>query len=522
MGASGAAAGLAAIVTSFAPVTALAIERERSGFDSRYNTYAHSFLDAEHLQGFEVTQENYDFLDSVIHEIRTKYKAEIASPERVSLGSRLGEEGVDSAFSSEMIETYDLDDIRKIMGWIDEALSDIFNVVYKENNRLGSAFTKQEGEIVEYLKDEGNAQKIIDFEGDEFTEASEEVNDFINDHILRTQSPSGYFSFLSEYRRGSRRRKIEKYSQGFYQMDCDNMSMIYLAIGQVLNFPIEAVLGPEHMFVRWGKFDGSHVNWETTAGIARSDEEYIEEFGLGRDELERGGYMKGLNKKQIAGIMYGNLGYEWIVRSDIAEEGEKEQCMEKASDCLNRASSLFPNCMYIRTNSFGARREVGDWKGAIVDGYYLLAFDPNNHDARFGVAYANGELGNKEDALRHYKILIEVRNELEEGTQKAVYNNAAVAAVSLEEYDLAIECRFEQLKLEPDDYDAISGLGYAYLKKGDNENAFEQYSIVIDKAEDVSDEFLATCYNNRGCALERMDRQDEANRDFAKSEQLKK
>ena len=178
--------------------------------------------------------------------------------------------------------------------------------------------------------------------------------------------------------------------------------------------------------------------------------------------------------------------------------------------------------MYIRTNSLTARKEVGDWEGVIEDGHYLLDFNPNDHDTRFGVAYANAELGNKEDALHHYKRLIRIRNDLEEGTQKAVYNNAAIAAAGLEEYDLAIEYRLEQLEIVPDDLDARSGLGFAYLKSGDNQNAFEQYSTIINKAEGVSDEFLARCYQNRGCALERMDRREEADRDFAKSKELKK
>ncbi len=80
----------------------------------------------------------------------------------------------------------------------------------------------------------------------------------------------------------------EMLSRGFEQngLDCDTLSSIYLAVGQVLNLPIVWVKMPGHVIPRWHEPASSeYLNFEATGGSLESDEHYLEWFGITEDDI---------------------------------------------------------------------------------------------------------------------------------------------------------------------------------------------------------------------------------------------
>ena len=60
----------------------------------------------------------------------------------------------------------------------------------------------------------------------------------------------------------------------FYVVDCDIASFIYLAIAEVMKYPLHLVEIPRHDFVRWEIGPGSSVNFETMDGFETDDAYY--------------------------------------------------------------------------------------------------------------------------------------------------------------------------------------------------------------------------------------------------------
>ncbi len=52
----------------------------------------------------------------------------------------------------------------------------------------------------------------------------------------------------------------------FYVVDCDVGSFIYLAIAEVMGYPLHLINIPGHSFVRWEVSGGTGVDYETMDG----------------------------------------------------------------------------------------------------------------------------------------------------------------------------------------------------------------------------------------------------------------
>src|SRR3989344_6195545 len=92
------------------------------------------------------------------------------------------------------------------------------------------------------------------------------------------------------------------------KFDCDDMSYIYLAVGEKFNLPLYGVLIPFHFFIRYDP-DGKHnfldsidsvnkgdFNWETTDGKIVEDNKF---YKKGANSIKKGGYLKNLTKQEL-------------------------------------------------------------------------------------------------------------------------------------------------------------------------------------------------------------------------------
>lgn len=113
-----------------------------------------------------------------------------------------------------------------------------------------------------------------------------------------------------------RRARIARQPDGlFHTADCDTVSFIYLAIGEALDLPIALVEVPNHNFVRWYLTDRSFVNWETVHGIARSDRDFIRDYGIPQAAVENGTFLTRMTRENVLG--YGHC----IVAGGLEKQG---------------------------------------------------------------------------------------------------------------------------------------------------------------------------------------------------------
>jgi hypothetical protein len=84
-----------------------------------------------------------------------------------------------------------------------------------------------------------------------------------------------YDSLLDSPHNLGRTTFIEKRKPGpYYVVDCDIASYIYLAIGEVMKYPLSMVDLPLHNFVRWMRPDDTYIDFETMDGKETNDDYY--------------------------------------------------------------------------------------------------------------------------------------------------------------------------------------------------------------------------------------------------------
>ena len=85
---------------------------------------------------------------------------------------------------------------------------------------------------------------------------------------------------------------------------CYTLPLLYLAVAQRLNFPIEMRVLPDHIYLRYNKPSGKHINIELTInGLHISDELYIQDFSVKPMAILKKSYMKPLNNGNLLGIL---------------------------------------------------------------------------------------------------------------------------------------------------------------------------------------------------------------------------
>ncbi len=169
------------------------------GFKSKYNTIAHEILNIESAASL-VTQDMYDFIDDVIDQAKKKIPTK---------------------------QKYSPDEIGAALKAIDDILIQK-NVVYPANDA---------------------GMKLVD-----------QLSDGLRGRIMN----SAEISALAKQRHNVRRAEHIKAHAGepFYVNDCDTTSFLYLAVGEVLGFPLFLVEVPGHNFIRY-EDEVMALDWET-------------------------------------------------------------------------------------------------------------------------------------------------------------------------------------------------------------------------------------------------------------------
>jgi len=181
------------------------------------------------------------------------------------------------------------------------------------------------------------------------------------------------------------------------ELDCNTVSIIYYAIGEVLKFPINLVPIPVHAFVRWS----NTISWETTNGTEIRDEkkELVKQFAIHENSIKMGSYLANASEKEILGLFMA----EWVSIKSHYEVPE---------NVITLIRSIAPNMPF-------AMLTCGNWYGhsgmfkqakAIFDKGLIL--DPNYFDIPKTLGKNMFNRGKYKEAITYSKKCIDTMRSL--------------------------------------------------------------------------------------------------------------
>jgi len=103
----------------------------------------------------------------------------------------------------------------------------------------------------------------------------------------------------------------------YYVVDCDIASFIYLAVAEVMHYPIHLITIPTHNFVRWEIGDGATIDYETMDGMVTDDAYYITSWGIPERFAHKGGVLQSMTARQALAYHDSLVAVAWTWRDNI-------------------------------------------------------------------------------------------------------------------------------------------------------------------------------------------------------------
>ena len=330
----------------------------------KYESLATKFLDMEHDLG--VMDENYKNLDNIIDEAKKTIKTKKKYSEMKKKG---------------------------VMKKIDILLTKK-NVVYKINTLLSDFLypKKLDKEIIECF--EKNGMGYLSSSSVDSLECSSSAKEFIKDNFRK-------------------RKHIAKHiHENFYVGDCDNFSMVYMALAKELKLPLYVVKGPEHVFVRWDE-DGKHdalnpknpvnegdFNWETTGGEEWNDKEYAL-LGKIPEKSMNNVFLRNLKDDEILAIQYLNIG-------DVYYKNKKTM---EAMKNLTKAVELNPTYFEAHFNLGNIYYGKEQYEKAIEEYDWAIGLHSSSEGAHLNIGVAYESKGDFRKAMESYNTALKIKPE---------------------------------------------------------------------------------------------------------------
>ncbi len=108
----------------------------------------------------------------------------------------------------------------------------------------------------------------------------------------------------------------------FYVADCDIAAFVYLAITEVMKYPLKLVDIPLHKFVRWETGPAHWVDFETMDGFVADDAYYRRAWRIPARFEGRGGVLRSMSEVEVTGAYDALLAMAWSWRGDYARMTE--------------------------------------------------------------------------------------------------------------------------------------------------------------------------------------------------------
>jgi protein O-mannosyl-transferase len=196
---------------------------------------------------------------------------------------------------------------------------------------------------------------------------------------------------------------------------------------------------------------------------------------------------------------HNNLGYDlWETRRAVAMTAAAEHWQKAVEICPEYADAH---------NNLGVALSQSGRQEASLDQYKMaMRYRPEFPNALFNIAQSFVRMGKYDKAIDIYKEMLELNKK-----HQSAYTDAKIhvmwgnALESLEKYDEAIKQFLLAIQLNPNQIDAILGLGNTFCKKSQWDAAAEQYNIVLQRYPDN-----VTAQSNLGEVYRRQGKLDDA------------
>ena len=227
---------------------------------------------------------------------------------------------------------------------------------------------------------------------------------------------------------------------------CLDFSVLYLSVGKEFGIDMSIVSVPNHFFIKtkWGNwettdpFDSSnpinnrYFKWKNNINKLHNDNFYIKGLNISKESIKNGVYMDELTDKELEGLFYVRLAYDFVNKKDYDSALEnynkslrlysnypkiyldravlysyKKDYDSAIQDC-SEAIKLDPNYVnayYARASFF---YNAGDYASSFEDCNKAIELDPSYCDAYYNRAVLYDNVGNKEKSkmdLDEYKRL---------------------------------------------------------------------------------------------------------------------
>jgi len=185
------------------------------------------------------------------------------------------------------------------------------------------------------------------------------------------------------------------------ELDCDDISAIYLVIAERLGLPLEPVYCPGHVFLQVSPNFGAKFFWEPTLAQVKNASYYEKWLGL----PERSDFPRILGLREFEAILFCNLGVAWYRKGKFQRAGElfeqavemnpgyveaynnwgvtfaKEREWGQALRCYSRALLMDPRYPAALLNAGISCFQQDDYLGALDFFHKALIQDPDSRKA---------------------------------------------------------------------------------------------------------------------------------------------
>lgn len=382
---------------------------KKAYYNPKYQTIAHRVLKLESESG---TEPNYMLLDEITDEVRARIKLK---------------------------QSYSKNEAVNILWTIDNTLLKR-NFLYNGKTRLLSEALrprKLDKKTIQHIKESDPGNPGIDFKN------RETLNRIIlPGHKHKTHA-------------------LTHIHENFYFAECKTFSLIYLGIADAMKLPVNMVLAPSHVFVRWHFGRDRYINWETTSGIVTDDDFIRRSHDISEISVRSGVYLKSLSRTESMGLAYYMLG-----NSD-ANPDRKIKYFTKTLQLNPMHSRAWYNRSTIWYNKGMFDRALSDFDRAIL-------LEPNHSNAFNNRGNVWHEKGDLTRALADYSKAIE----LNPGYSRA-FNNRCAVWYRKGRLDRALADCNKAIQSDPGYSGAYNNRGNIWYEKGDLNRALADYDKAI-------------------------------------------
>jgi len=272
-------------------------------------------------------------------------------------------------------------------------------------------------------------------------------------------------------------------------------SYIYSSIAEVCELPLESVIAPRNMFVRWLLADETHFNWNTKSADEQSDDHYKSWLNISQEAIDNGVYLKNLTKENFIGFVHSIIGQHLIINEQ-----------------LEPAFHEFQEALRINPKDFKAYYGMGRYwieedhlYAAIEDLSKSIELDPNFVMPYYYRGWVFQKIGKLNPAHQDFDKVIE----LDPKFAQAYFYRGNVFERKIIEDDKAIEDYTKAIELDPKFWDAYRSRGNMFQRKKKHQDAIEDFTKAIElNPKEIN------AYYHRGKSLSKIGEHNKAIEDF--------